>query len=113
MRRTILLAILIVPALAACGTAPPRLAAGLQGSNKLGDYPEWDQRVRERFPPGTDEQKLVTELRRQHFVFNPTQAGRASFRSSDLACTQTWGVKWAARDGLITEIAGEHNGACL
>ena len=112
MRRTMLLAILIVPVLVACGTAPPKLAKGLPGSNGS-PYPEWDQRVRERFPVGSDERVLLTELRREHFTFDPTTAGHASYSSSNIACTQHWGVRWAAQDGRITQINGEHSVACL
>ena len=109
MRRTILLAILVIPALQGCGTSPPPVARGL-GHVGSEPYAAWDQRVRERFPLGSDEKALLTELRRQHFVINGT---RASFRSNDFVCAQSWGIRWSAADNRITDVVGEHGSACL
>jgi len=111
MSRTVLLAILILPCLTACGTARPRLAEGLRVRPvQQNPDPAWDQRVRERFPVGSNESALLAELHRERFVIDAT---RASYRSSDIACTWTWRVSWAAENDRITQIAGDYQGVCL
>lgn len=114
MRRTLLLAILIVPILAACSMRPPpKLAKGLGANVTYQPDPDWDQRLRERFPVGSEESLLLAELRRDHFVFDPTRPGHASYPQPRFPCRQDWRVDWKAEGGRITEIAGTHNGACL
>ena|SRR5689334_17875802 len=114
MRQVILLAILTAAALAGCVNTPePKLAKGLRGSTTLQPYPEWDQRVRQRFPIGSDESSLLTELHHDNFVLDPRGPGRANYTQYGFPCRQDWGVKWTAQDGHITEIAGEHSASCL
>ena len=112
MRRTLSLAILLTPVLSACTTSPPKLAEGLPGNVTARHDAQWDQRLRERFPVGSEESLLLAELRRQHFKVDPAR-GNASYPQPNLPCRQDWWVNWKAEGGLITEIAGEHNGACL
>ena len=110
MRRIFAFAMAVSMCLSACGTPPPRLAEGLRANNRSAPDPAWDQRLRERFPVGSEESSMLKELRKQRFKVS---AVSAYYTSADLVCSQTWTIAWHAENGRITDISGVHNGACL
>lgn len=50
--------------------SPPELVRGLPRS--FGPTSDFDQRAKERFPIGSDQEKLAAELRHQRFASRPT-----------------------------------------
>ena len=82
------------------------------------------ERVHERFPVGSSEAALVTELRREHFEiapgtwpaqFNPRGfTTQATYNGSYwLACNIIWHVWWGAQAGRISVIEAGYGDVCL
>lgn len=93
----------------------PPLAQGLDPDVETAQA-EFDARVKRRYPVGTSEEALLTDLRRQGFSIRPAFGG---LRSADLYrsnyCGRTlWSVRWrvgAARK--LTSIFGVYGLQCL
>jgi hypothetical protein len=117
MPRRLFLAILLTLS-SACSVPSPELARGLPRS--FGPTSDFDQRVKERFPVGSDQQRLSAELRRQRFSNRPTTSLDGAyeyvsyFDRTEFPCRETWTVLWSANLGSITAIAGRYSGdLCL
>lgn len=109
MKRRQILACLTATCLCACVESPPRIGQGLP-ANFAEARTAFDQRVKERFPVGSSESALVTELRREHFRISPFSATR---EVSNFVCRLMYEVDWKAADGEITEVGGVFRPTCL
>lgn len=78
---------------------------------------ELDERIRDRFPLGSDEDALVDFLVSEHFVpewRRRSGADAAAFVWSGLLCTKTVRVRWRADAlGRLTEVDGGYESHCL
>jgi hypothetical protein len=117
MRRNIPLVILTALCVSACVDSPPELGSGLP-TNFQQARPYFDQRVKERFPVGSDETRLLAALHRQHFAIS--QSGNSSgypnsarYEANQIVCKLTWIISWSAEEGRIKEIAGDYGDVCL
>ena len=112
-----LILILTFTAVAGCSSRPPPIGRGLPIS--FGPTPPFNDRVVKRFPAGSDETKLLAELRREHFTVmenrDPSSRYRlsASYEISSLVCKDVWTIEWTAERGKIKEIWGESQDLCL
>jgi hypothetical protein len=103
--------------LCACASRPPALGLGLRVG--IDDNPGFAQRVRLRFPVGSDEQLLLAELRREKFriaaVDDPSTPHRflAGYEVGQLVCRDRWVVSWRAEEGRIEDITGSSRETCL
>lgn len=109
LMRCVLLS-LLVGMLSGCGASEPEIGRGLP-SRYAEAEPLFDQRVKDRFPPGTDEKRLVGELKKQGFEVLPTHGdvNDATFKRGWIVQT-LWSVRWRAKDNRVTEIWGVHGG---
>jgi hypothetical protein len=101
-----------------CGcTSDPPLAQGLPRPESGYDAHYFDARVKLRFPVGSDEQKLVAELRAERFKIQeyPASSGRyyAEYRIGGFVCNDVWSVWWSAQQGHLSEIQGNVTRPCL
>ncbi len=94
----------------------PDIAATLPGDESQFSR-ELDSRLRDRFPVGTSENKLVDYLASQGFVpewRRRDAANAASFVWSGLLCTKTVRVAWRAdAAGALTQVSGAYDTHCL
>ena len=94
----------------------PEIAATLPGDES--DFArELDQRVRERFPIGTDEDQLLYYLRTQNFTPDwrrRDDPNTAYFRHQGLICEQTVRLNWRAdASGKLTAVGGDYESHCI
>jgi hypothetical protein len=69
----------------------------------------FDARVKARFPVGTDERRLLSELQRQGFRPSPNFGDGirdASFYRDEFVTKTVWSVRWRANAGHVVEIWG-------
>jgi hypothetical protein len=117
--------LLLCLCLCGCSSEPP-LAVGLPKPeyNEYSDDYYFDARVKQRFPIGSDEQKLVAELRAEKFKLYEyhDSSGRYDYQHEadyrgrgGLAepCDYVWAIWWSAREGRLTEIKGFVQHPCL
>ena len=97
---------------------PPPLAVGLPHS--FGPTPDFDRRVRQLYPIGSEEPKLLAELRRERFTIAEIHEQSGPKRRSavydlhDFPCRETWTVQWTYDHGVIDHIEGRDSGdLCL
>ena len=69
-------------------------------------------RVRARFPAGTPESALITELVAQGFEVSPP-AHNASWRRQGVPCVEIARIWWKAEQGRVTATEGLRNAICL
>jgi hypothetical protein len=102
---------------AACAERAPPLGRGLSG-NIMAASAAFDQRVKTRFPVGSQESALTAELAREGFVMksdpDPSQrywqgAVREIHR---FPCLESWSVNWNADGGKITDVRGGFGTVC-
>ena len=78
---------------------------------------ELDSRIRERFPIGTREDKLVEYLASEHFVPEWRRrdgANSSAFVADGLICEKIARVFWRAdADGVLTKVGGAYASHCL
>jgi hypothetical protein len=109
-RRKMTLAVLCAFGVSACSYTTPPLGRGLP--RDFVPTPDFDRRVKERFPVGSDESKLIAELHDERFATTETQDPSSPYRFSALyvaqgiACRESWRVRWKAEQGRIVEIEG-------
>lgn len=96
MIRRKMLTVLAMLVLSACSKQPPPIGRDLPIT--FGYTPAFEQRLSQRFPVGSEEQQLVTELRNEVF---------------GIACKDEWTVQWSADQGKITGITGLNRRVCL
>ncbi len=118
MRLGMLTSALAALALAGCSGSDPPIGHGLPMT--FGFTPAFEQRLRKRFPVGSDEQILITELHSEKFTLGEIQDPSSQYRKSALyeashgfACKGEWQIYWTASKGIINEIGGMNRGVCL
>lgn len=108
------IALCLIAVLGGCAlNLGPAIGADLP-SNPAMAQQAFDQRIRQRYPVGSSEAALVSDLRRQGFgTATNSQSPPERFRNFAIQCgyvslvpTHTWEVQWTAVDGRITDIAG-------
>jgi hypothetical protein len=94
----------------------PEIAATLPGDESQFSR-DLDSRIRERFPIGTSEDKLVDYLVSEGFVpeWRRRDAANASaFVWSGLLCTKIIRVRWRSDSGgVLTDVSGSYEARCL
>ena len=102
--------------LSACAAWPPLIARNLPpGADRTQSF---DKRVKERFPVGSDEEKMLAELRHEGFTISetPTEPTRyrfaATYEARDLVCRIFWTVHWSSENTRITDIAADYASIC-
>ena len=94
----------------------PNIAATLIGDESQFSR-ELDERIRERFPVGSNEDKLIGYLVGEDFVpqwRRRDDANASLFIRNGLLCTKIVRVLWRAdATGLLTEIKGAYESHCL
>ena len=118
LRRRLVLAACVALASACTDPAPP-IADGLS-KTFAPSSPEFNSRIEQRFPVGSSEDALLSELRTQHFVIVDDDRQRSSggghsavYELKDMACKQTWTVVWQSADKKITQISGDYRQVCF
>jgi hypothetical protein len=117
MRRHMTFAGLAIVSLSGCYVTVPPIAHGGPKNVEL-VTPYFDDRVRQRFPVGSDEDKLRAELHRESFRISTTNDPRvgyhylATYQESG-ACKVTWTVRWNADQGKITNTTAAYTQTCL
>jgi len=96
--------------LSGCGSGGPEIGRGLPAKYAEAE-PLFDQRVKDRFPLGTDEKRLIEELKNQGFEVLPTYDGvkDATFKRGWIVQT-IWSVRWRANGNQVTEVWGVYAG---
>jgi hypothetical protein len=97
--------------LSACAPPVPPLAVGVSG------HVEFNERVKARFPVGSDARELRTELRTQGFQIGDSHwAGfmfSAHYVGGGFPCNSNVSVNWNESSDRITRISSNFGGACL
>ena len=117
MRRNIPLVIFTLLCVSACVDSPPEIGSSLPSDFQQA-RPDFDQRVKELFPVGSDETRLLAELHRQHFAISRAAdtshySNSATYEAHQFVCDLLWTISWSADAGRIKEIAGEYRNFCL
>lgn len=77
----------------------------------------FDQRVKTRFPVGSGETLLRTELTREGFVISRDKDSpfnfSARFHASELVCAADWVIRWSAEERKIASIEARYKEVCL
>jgi hypothetical protein len=110
---------IIVPVtwcLAACAASPPPIGAHLPGVFREASD-AFDQRVKARFPIGSDERALRQELAKQKFVISRKPESPFSFSArytaNELVCRADWDIRWSIFGGKIESIGAGYGETCL
>jgi hypothetical protein len=117
IRRQIALAILMLVAISACTSWTPPIGRDLPRA--FGPTADFDKRMQQRFPAGSDEAALVAELRQERFSIDKTRDPSGTFRhlahyTRQDICRTSWEVLWNGEQGRIVEIKGKYSGEiCL
>ena len=118
MHRRTVLAVCWAVLLSACSNPTPPLARGLPKS--FGPTSDFDVRVKELYPIGSDEGKLLAELRSERFTVteNRNPSGRngrsALYESEHFPRKESWTVRWVYDRGIINDVKGHYSGElCL
>jgi hypothetical protein len=117
MRASIPLAALVILCLEGCVDSLPRIGRGLPSNIEQARI-AFDERVKERFPVGSNERALREELQGQRFAFGPSRdpsrgGYSATYEAEQLVCRVTYIVSWSAEAGRITQVGGERRDVCL
>lgn len=124
MRWSIWLALTLVLMIASFGVGRqafrirdlPNIAATLPGDESQFSR-ELGERIRERFPVGSNEDKLIGYLVSEDFVpewRRRDDANASSFIRNGLLCTKIVHVLWRAdASGVLTEVNGAYASHCL
>jgi hypothetical protein len=114
MRLEATLAVFVSLLLSGCADPIPPIAQGLPRT--FGPTPDFDARIRHRFPIGSGEVSLIDELRTEKFDIAETQDSSSQYRrtaqyhQNDFPCGETWTVRWVADKGQIMGIEGKDSG---
>jgi hypothetical protein len=77
----------------------------------------FDQRIKERFPVGSGETTLRTELTSEGFVITRDNDSpfsfSARFHANELVCVADWVVRWSEVEGKIANIDATYKEVCL
>ena len=110
-----ILPVIVAMLLSACSAQPPPMARNLATR----DTSHFDERVRQRFPVGSDENRLEAELRNERFsiaeIHDPANRYQMSARHevNSMICREDWTILWSAEEGKITGIEGRIQDTCL
>ena len=110
-----ILPVIVAMILSACSEQPPAMGRNLARR----DTSHFDERVRQRFPVGSDENQLKAELRNERFsiseIHDPANRYQLSavHEVNGVACREDWAILWAAEYGKITGIEGRIRDICL
>ena len=92
--------------LAACQRSEPEIGRGLP-SEYAAATEAFDRRIKQRFPPGTNEKSLVRALEVQGFtVIKHGGWSEANFSKNYLLFETIWSVRWKESDSSVREIEG-------
>jgi hypothetical protein len=118
MRLCMLASVLGALLLAACSDSEPPIGRGL--AMTFGLTPAFEQRLRDRFPVGSDESRLIAELRSERFTLGEVHDPLSRYRNSALyeasrgfACKGEWQIYWTATKGIIIAIGGMNREVCF
>ena len=96
--------------------ALPEIAATLPGDESEFNR-ELDERVRQRFPVGSDEESLLYYLRTQNFIPDwrkRDEPNAAYFIHPGIICEQAVRIIWSAdASGKLTSIGGDYKSHCI
>lgn len=111
-----LIAILVV-ILSACANKVPELGRELPRSWS-DQTPYFDDRIKHRFPIGSDQAALVNELRREGFTIRQTIESEHGLRHVAVydhqgLCRETWSVAWNDDQTKLTNIEARYHQVCL
>jgi hypothetical protein len=115
MRSDLIPVVLVASFLTACAAWPPPIARNLPAGDRSTSF---DKRVKERFPVGSDEEKMLAELRHEAFTIarittdSPRYQFAATYEAHDLRCKLHWTVYWSTESAKITSIAGDYSSIC-
>jgi len=71
----------------------------------------FDARVKDHFPIGSEEAKLIVEVERQGFSLVTNEHGSfATFSDNKFLVQSVWHIGWKANDGRIEDIWGIYGG---
>jgi hypothetical protein len=102
--------------LVGCKGIPPPLAYDLPEGGYAATA-AFDQRVRARFPVGSDEGPLRAELVRERFVIRVSEDSPptfiATYEHADVACRVDWTIYWHEDGGRIIDIGARYSPTCL
>ena len=104
----------------ACGSAAPELGRDLPRSWS-DQTPYFGDRIKQRFPIGSDEVKLSDELRKEGFAIRENNGDTpawfkysATYEPSGIsACGESWAVSCDDAQGKIARIEGRYRQVCL
>jgi hypothetical protein len=101
--------------LSACTDSPPAIGSHLPGTFAVASD-AFDQRVKARFPVGSNEAALRAELARERFVIAQDQDSALTFsaryHASELVCGADWVIRWSGVDGKIVSIGARYKEVC-
>jgi hypothetical protein len=110
--------ILSLLAISACTSWTPPIARDLPRS--FVPTSDFDNRIRQRFPAGSDEAVLVAEMRHERFSIDKIWDWSGNYRHlahytrQEIACRTSWDVLWNGEQGKILNIQGRYTGEiCL
>jgi hypothetical protein len=110
-----ILPVIVAMLLSACSEQPPPMGRNLARR----DTSHFDERVRQRFPVGSDENQLEAELRNEQFsiaeIHDPANRYQLSalHEVNSVACREDWTIQWTAEEGKIMGIEGRIRDICL
>jgi hypothetical protein len=119
-----ILAVVIGCCLSGCLNAPsspqaPPIGRDLPGGAWADVSRAFNARVQARFPVGSSEQDMVSELRREKFKVGVHDQPAARYRFSagaDLLgfpCRVNWTIEWNSAAGKVVELIGSYGGSCV
>jgi hypothetical protein len=102
--------------LVGCTDMPPPLAYDLP-EGAYAATAAFDQRVKSRFPVGSDDGALRAELVRERFVIRTSGDSPATFTATyehgDSTCRVDWTIQWREDAGMIADIGAKYWPTCL
>jgi hypothetical protein len=108
--------ILMVVLLSACAGSPPAIGSHLPGSFSEASN-AFDERVKARFPVGSDETALRAELAREKFVVSADKDSASGFvaryHADELVCGASWVIRWSVAEAKVAAIGGTYREVCL
>jgi hypothetical protein len=111
-----ILGLLMTLILPACADSPPAIGSHLPGTFSVA-ADAFDQRVKARFPIGSDEAALRTEMMQQRFVIARDKDSPFSFSAgyvaNELICRADWVIRWSVFEGKVAAIGGSYEEICL
>jgi hypothetical protein len=116
MRKAGIIPLFAALSLVACKVVPPPLAYDLPRDTDAATT-AFDQRVKARFPVGSEEGALWAELVRERFVIRASQESPPTFIATaeqpELYCRVDWTIYWHEDGGKIVDIGARYSQTCL